>query len=67
MTTTRPAAAPPQRIALSATQRPLEEIARFLGGYDCAGRRIAGPRPVTIVDAGVRKPLELQVVVPSRT
>ena len=23
---------PPQRIGLSATQRPLEEIARFLGG-----------------------------------
>ena len=25
---------PPQRIGLSATQRPLEEIARFLGGSD---------------------------------
>ncbi|MCC5949362.1 MAG: DEAD/DEAH box helicase [Nitriliruptoraceae bacterium] len=50
----------PQRIALSATQRPLEEIARFLGGTDDAGT----PRPVTIVDAGIRKPLELQVVVP---
>jgi ATP-dependent helicase Lhr and Lhr-like helicase len=51
----------PQRIALSATQRPLEEIARFLGGHAPDG---AGPRPVKIVDAGVRKPLELQVVVP---
>jgi ATP-dependent helicase Lhr and Lhr-like helicase len=50
---------PPQRIGLSATQRPLEEIARFLGGFD-RGR----PRPVTIVDAGVRKPLEVEVVVP---
>src|SRR5690606_23276339 len=39
---------PFQRIGLSATQRPLDEIARFLGGYD--GER---PRPVTIVDAGV--------------
>ncbi|HEX5825401.1 MAG TPA: DEAD/DEAH box helicase, partial [Candidatus Limnocylindrales bacterium] len=48
---------PPQRIGLSATQRPLELIARFLGG--------AGPgRNVTIVDAGTRKPLDLQVVVP---
>jgi ATP-dependent Lhr-like helicase len=48
---------PPQRIGLSATQRPLETIARFLGGV--------GPnRDVTIVDAGARKPLELQVVVP---
>ncbi|MFL5726965.1 MAG: DEAD/DEAH box helicase [Chloroflexota bacterium] len=48
---------PPQRIGLSATQRPLETIARFLGGV--------GPgRDVSIVDAGTRKPLELQVVVP---
>jgi ATP-dependent helicase Lhr and Lhr-like helicase len=50
----------PQRIALSATQRPLEEIARFLGGYGDDGR----PRPVTIVDAGSTKPLELEVIVP---
>ncbi|GIU88738.1 MAG: DEAD/DEAH box helicase [Acidimicrobiia bacterium] len=50
---------PPQRIALSATQRPLDEMARFLGGYTGAG-----PRPVTVVDAGSRKPLELEVVVP---
>ena len=54
----RPADAPPlQRIGLSATQRPLETIARFLGGV--------GPgRDVRIVDAGTRKPLELSVVVP---
>jgi ATP-dependent Lhr-like helicase len=50
---------PPQRIGLSATQRPLEEIARFLGG-----QTEAGPRPVTIVDAGHRKPMEVEVVVP---
>jgi len=50
---------PPQRIGLSATQRPLEEVARFLGGY------IDGaPRPVSIVDAGARKTLEVEVVVP---
>jgi ATP-dependent helicase Lhr and Lhr-like helicase len=49
----------PQRIALSATQRPLEEVARFLGGSIDAH-----PRPVTIVDAGIRKPLDLEVVVP---
>ena len=49
---------PPQRIGLSATQRPLDELARFLGG--------GAPelRPVTVIDAGVRKPLELSVVVP---
>jgi ATP-dependent helicase Lhr and Lhr-like helicase len=46
---------PLQRIGLSATQRPLEEIARFLGGTD---------RPVAIVDAGQRKRLSLEVVVP---
>ena len=51
---------PPQRIALSATQRPLEEIARFLGGYDDTGQ----PRPVEIVDAGISKPMELKIVVP---
>ena len=50
---------PPQRIGLSATQRPLEEIARFLGGS-----LDGDERPVTIVDAGHRKPMELQVVVP---
>ena len=54
----RPADAEPmQRIGLSATQRPLDAIARFLGGV--------GPnRDVEIVDAGTRKPLDLQVVVP---
>ena len=51
--------APPQRIGLSATQRPLEEIARFLGG-----QTTDGPRPVTIIDAGHRKPMEIEVVVP---
>ena len=51
---------PPQRIGLSATQRPLEEVARFLGGWSAPGE----PRPVTIVDAGMRKPLEIEVVIP---
>ncbi|HZD79025.1 MAG TPA: DEAD/DEAH box helicase [Actinomycetota bacterium] len=50
---------PPQRIGLSATQRPLDEIARFLGG-----QAEEGPRPVTIVDAGHRKPMEVEVIVP---
>ncbi|HEY6058299.1 MAG TPA: DEAD/DEAH box helicase, partial [Candidatus Limnocylindrales bacterium] len=54
----RPPGAPAlQRIGLSATQRPLETIAAFLGG--------SGPgRDVAVVDAGARKPLELRVVVP---
>ncbi|MCJ7797615.1 MAG: DEAD/DEAH box helicase, partial [Thermoleophilia bacterium] len=79
-------ARPIQRIGLSATIRPLEEVARFLGGAEWApdgdgsgGARDeggadvpaepgAGPRggrlvarPVTIVDAGHQKPLDLRV------
>jgi ATP-dependent Lhr-like helicase len=90
-----------QRIGLSATQRPLEEVARFLGGAETAreegrGKReektsallaenVAGEvpaslmevaggdeaaaggvrfRPVTIVNAGARKVLDLRVEVP---
>jgi ATP-dependent Lhr-like helicase len=45
----------PQRIGLSATAEPREEIARFLGG----------DRPVAIVDAGEPPRLELQIVVPT--
>jgi ATP-dependent Lhr-like helicase len=51
--------APPQRIGLSATQRPLDEMARFLGGY--SGGEV---RPVTVVDAGSRKSLDVEVIVP---
>ena len=52
------------RIGLSATQRPLEEVARYLGGfsYDATGQW--RERPVTIIDAGLRKHLDLQVVSP---
>ncbi|NYF79475.1 Lhr family helicase [Granulicella arctica] len=89
-----------QRIGLSATQRPLEEIARFLGGAETEnisvtelvtempqadeigaeassvlmevagdeGERSADDdpryRPVTIVNAGARKVLDLKVEVP---
>ena len=45
---------PAQRIGLSATQRPLEEIGRF----------VSGDRPIQLVDAGTRKDLDLEVVVP---
>src|SRR5262245_54509172 len=90
---------PPQRIGLSATQRPLDEVARFLGGTEptrASGGRVAKARhasgkgvrfddkkidaeiehefttphgavryrPVTIVDAGKKKALELTIEVP---
>src|SRR4051812_32285628 len=44
-----------QRIGLSATQNPLEEVGRFLVGPK---------RTCTIVDTGVRKPLDLKIHVP---
>jgi ATP-dependent Lhr-like helicase len=44
-----------QRIGLSATQNPLEEIGRYLVGPH---------RQVTIVDTGVRKQLDLRIEVP---
>ncbi len=48
-----------QRIGLSATQRPLEEVARLLGGF-ARGKA----RPVTIVDAGHKKAFDLSIEVP---
>jgi ATP-dependent Lhr-like helicase len=77
---------PVQRIGLSATQRPLDEVARFLGGYELPISDLQSPvsnlqhptsktpetersttdtlvpRPVTIVDAGMIKPMDLKVV-----
>jgi ATP-dependent Lhr-like helicase len=75
---------PLQRIGLSATQRPLEEVARFLAGanvtitnnpelattnlepttYNLQPTETALFRPVTIVNAGARKVLDLKVEVP---
>jgi ATP-dependent Lhr-like helicase len=45
---------PFQRIGLSATQRPMEEIGRF----------VSGAREIELVDAGTAKELDLQVVMP---
>ena len=44
-----------QRIGLSATQRPLDEVGRFLSGPR---------RACTLVDTGIRKPLDLEIRVP---
>jgi ATP-dependent helicase Lhr and Lhr-like helicase len=49
---------PLQRIGLSATQRPLDEVARFLGGVDVGAGR---PRPVAVIDARTDKKLEVGV------
>src|SRR5919108_544512 len=45
---------PFQRIGLSATQRPMDEIGRF----------VSGGRPIELIDAGRAKELDLRVVVP---
>jgi ATP-dependent Lhr-like helicase len=69
----------PQRIGLSATQRPLDEVARFLGGCEPARFEVqrqnassafavgsGAPifRPVQIVDCGLVKRMETSVVSP---
>jgi ATP-dependent helicase Lhr and Lhr-like helicase len=51
----RPAGRGVQRIGLSATQNPLAEIGRYLVGPH---------REVTILDAGIRKKLDLRIEVP---
>jgi ATP-dependent helicase Lhr and Lhr-like helicase len=67
------AAGPVQRIGLSATIKPLNEAARFLGGQQLIrgqGKATDGSGPavsfverqVTIVDAHYHKPLDLEVV-----
>ncbi len=46
---------PFQRVGLSATQRPLEQIGRFVAGTG---------REIRLVDAGIRKELDLRVLIP---
>ena len=59
-----PGVAATQRIGLSATQRPLDEVARLLGGAEIGAEGQASPRPVEIADAGTRKRWDLRVEVP---
>ncbi len=55
----------PQRIGLSATQRPLDEIARFLGGCEAPMEDTAPRfRPVDIVDCGLVKQMETSIESP---
>ncbi len=62
----RQAGRPIQRIGLSATQRPLEEIARLLGGAEAEARpdMAPRPRPVQIIDASEPKRLDLTIETP---
>ena len=57
---------PLQRVGLSATQRPLEEVARLLAGGEAPldAERAVPMRPIEIVDASEPKRLELSVEVP---
>ena len=50
----------PQRVGLSATQRPIDEIARFLTGVDSG----AATRPCDVVDLGHQRDLDLGIEVP---
>jgi ATP-dependent Lhr-like helicase len=52
-----------QRIGLSATVEPADEVARFLVGHAQNGV----PRPCRLVDAGRKQPLDLGIEVPKET
>ncbi|UVI30532.1 DEAD/DEAH box helicase [Paenibacillus spongiae] len=63
---------PIQRIGVSATQKPLERVARFLGGWDSSAPMTAdtphplgySPRPVTIVESAMVKSIQVRVTMP---
>jgi len=50
-----------QRIGLSATQKPIEQVARFLAGFDEATQ---APHPCEIVDTGHQRALDLSLCIP---
>jgi ATP-dependent Lhr-like helicase len=56
-----------QRVALSATMRPAETVAEFIGGFRVEGTEQDprySPRPVTVVSSAVRKDYHVQVRFP---
>ncbi len=53
----------PVRIGLSATQKPLKRIAAFLGGQ-ISNPNSLNPRPVSIIDCGQKKNMDLKVISP---
>ncbi|CAM3917371.1 DEAD/DEAH box helicase [Cohnella lubricantis] len=71
---------PVQRIGVSATQKPLERVARYLGGWEPAESAPAAnasagavhplgyrPRPVAIVESDMRKQLAVTVTMPDQS
>jgi ATP-dependent helicase Lhr and Lhr-like helicase len=57
---------PPVRIGLSATQKPIEEVAHFLAGSIAGNSDPQNPRPdPVIVNVGHKRKLDLGVEVPS--
>lgn len=55
----------PQRLALSATVKPLDEVARFVGGFRCEvrGETVSfEPRAVEVVDCRAEKAYQLAVI-----
>ena len=59
-----PGIRPMQRIGLSATQRPLEEVARLMGGFEHKKNNQSQPRTVQIIDASEKRPFELTICMP---
>jgi len=61
-----------QRIGVSATQNPLERVARFLGGWDSGseaedGNGEAAPRQVTIIESRMRKKMSVSITMPDQS
>jgi ATP-dependent helicase Lhr and Lhr-like helicase len=54
----------PQRIGLSATQRPIQLIASLLVGVAQRSEQLPNARPCTIVDRGHRREIELSLELP---
>ncbi|QJD83147.1 DEAD/DEAH box helicase [Cohnella herbarum] len=70
----RRCAKPLQRIGVSATQKPLERVATFLGGWEQAagiGKIADGddmrPRPVTIVESTMSKHMDVRITMPDQS
>lgn len=57
----------PQRIGVSATQKPLARVAAFLGGWEEAAEETASgwrPRPVAIIESDMHKRMHVSVTMP---